>query len=375
MVQQKPMYTPSEKESGKEKLKDLSKALCFILILWGILGTLISIDDFFIALQPAYDFEDLLDTPIGLRDHIEGRVLYSYGCVAETSVISSQNGKKTGEATSGYYYLIPAYRGVLLLKLPTRYYDALEALTEETFDYLNGGREPQVNAQINGYVERNHSESLQRMTEEYLGYMGFTAQDIAAMGEIYVIVQRDALSLHDQKYTFIVSSIALAAGLVLWVIRKREKIAVFFGKNLNNLGPEKEARLGRMLTQIFVDKKVIFKQIALLMTIGLVIASLICLGLLSRDYYLAPSIVFIYVVAILVGLSPLLGSKEYIIFYEHGMNYCGEAFLYEESGYPEFELIPGKNGYIVFLKLKHRTFVVTHMEDFLEKYKRAYDIY
>ena len=374
MVQPKPMYTPSEKESAKEKIKDLLGALCTILIVGGIFGMLISIDTFFIAMKPAYDFEDLLETPAGLRDHIEGRVLYTYGCVAETSVISSQNGRKTGETTSGYYYMIPAYRGVLLLKVPTRYYDAMETLTEETFDYLNGGSEPRINAQISGNIVRNYSESLQRMTEEYLGYLGFTAQDISAMGEIYVIEQRDGF--YALKNTFIVSSVALAAGLLLWVIRKREKIAVFFGKNLNNLGPEKEARLGRMLTQMFVDKKAIFRQIAILMTIGLVIASLICFGLLSRDYYLSPSIVFIYVAAILVGLSPLVGSREYIIFYEHGMNYCGEAFLYEESGYPEFQVMPGKNGYLtVFLKLKHRTFNVSHMEDFIEKYKKAYDIF
>lgn len=373
MVQQKPMYTPSEKESGKEKLKDLLGALCTILIAGGILGMLISINSFFLAIKPAYDFEALLDTPVGLRDHIEGRVLYSYGCVAETSVISSQNGRKTGERTSGYYYLIPAYRGVLLLDVPTRYYDAMETLTEETFKYLDGGREPKINAQINGSVVRNNSESLQRMTEEYLEYMGFTAQDIAAMGEIYVIEQKD--SLQELKNLFIVSSVALAAGLVLWVIRNRQKIAVFFGKNLNNLGPEKEAHLGSMLTQVFVDKRVIFKQVAILMSIGLVIASLIFYHELSQGY-LSALAVFIYIAAILVGLSPLIGSREYIIFYEHGMNYCGEAFLYEEAGYPDFQVIPGKNGYLtVFLKLKHRIFNVSHMENFIEKYKRAYDIY
>ena len=370
MVQQKPMYTPSEKESGKEKLKDLLGALCTILIVGGVIGMLVSIDAFFIAMKPAYDFEDLLDTPVGLRDHIEGRILYSYGCVAETSIISSANGRKTGERTSGYYYLIPSYSGVLLLNVPIRYYDAMEALTEETFSYLDGGREPRINAQINGSIVQNNSESLQRMTEEYLG---FTAQDIASMGEIYVIEQRD--SLQELKNIFIASSIALAAGLVLWVIRKRKRIAIFFGKNLNNLGPEKEARLGKMLTQVFVDKKIILKQVAIFMTIGLVVASLICFFELSRGY-LSASIVLIYVAVILFGLSPLIGSREYIIFYEHGMNYCGEAFLYEESGYPDFQVIPGKNGYLtVFLKLKHRTFNVSNMENFIEKYKRAYEIY
>lgn len=373
MVQQKPMYTPSEKESGKEKLKDLLGALCTILIVGGIIGMLVSIDAFVIAMKPAYDFEDLLDTPVRLKDHIEGRILYSYGCVAETSIISSANGRKTGERTSGYYYLVPSYGGVLLLNVPTRYYDAMEVLTEETFSYLDGGSAPRINAQINGSIVRNNSESLQRMMEEYLGYLGFTAQDIASMGEIFVIEQRD--SLQELKNIFIVSSIALAAGLVLWVIRKRKRIAIFFGKNLNNLSPEKEARLGKMLTQVFVDKKIILKQVAIFMTIGLVVATLICFFELSRDY-LSASIVLIYAAVILFGLSPLIGSREYIIFYEHGMNYCGEAFLYEESGYPDFQVIPGKNGHLtVFLKLKHRTFNVSIMENFIEKYKRAYEIY
>ena len=57
------------------------------------------------------------------------------------------------------------------------------------------------------------------------------------------------------------------------------------------------------------------------------------------------------------------------------MNYCGEAFLHEESGYPEFQAMPdGKGNLTVLMKLKARTFNVSNMEDFVEKYKRAYGI-
>lgn len=372
MIQQKPMYTPTEKESVKEKLQDILNVLAPLLIVVGVLGMLISIDKFVIAVKPAVDFEGLLNYSAEPGDHIRGRVLFTYGCFAESSVIRSEYGRKTGETKNGYYYAVPVADSVMILYVPLRYHNALETLTEETFQYLYGGQEPQVNVPVNGSVVKNRSESLLRMLEEYLGDLGYTAQDIADMGEIYIIKQDDMLT--ELRNMFVGCTVALVAGLVLLAVRKRDKIAVFFGKNLKNLSPEKEARMGSMLTQVFADKKIIFKQAAVFMTVGLVLASLVCYYKSSQGY-LAGSVIFAYAAAVLFGLFPLIGSRTYIIFYEHGMNYCGEAFLYEESGYPEFQVIPQKNGRLtVFLKLKSRIFNVSEMEDFVDKYKRAYGI-
>ncbi len=372
MIQQKPMYTPTDKETGKEKLQDFLNMLPILLIVAGILGMLISIDRFAIAVKPAMDFGDLMDKYAGPGDHVEGRVLYTYGCFAESSIIHAEYGRKTGETKSRYYYAVPSADGVMILEVPLRYYDTMETLTEETFEYLNGGTEPRVNARINGYVVKNDSESLQRMLEEYLATLGLSNQEIADMGEAYIIKQDDVMT--QLRNLFAGCSIVLAAGLVLLLVRKRERLAVFFGKSKKNLSPEQEARLGNMLTQIFVDRKVILKHVASIMAVGLILASLVCY-FESAQGYLAGSVILAYVAAVLLGLFPLVGSRDYIIFYEHGMNYCGEAFLYEESGYPEFQVIPQKNGKVtVFLKLKNRIFNVSNMENFMEKYKRAYGI-
>lgn len=371
-IQRKPMYTPTGKESGKEKLQDILNMLTPFLIVVGILGMLLSIDSFAIAVKPAMDFEALLDSRTEPGDHVQGRVLYTFGCFAESSVIYSEYGRKTGETRNGCYYVIPGVNGVMILQVPLRYYDAMETLTEETFEYLYGGKEPQINIQVNGSVVINRSESLQRMLEEYLGMLGYSDREIADMGEVYIVEQKDTLT--ELRNIFVGSAAALTAGLILFFVRKRDKIAVFFGKNLKNLSPEKEARMGYMLTQITVDKRVIFKQVAVFMTVGLVLASLVCYYKSSLGY-LAGSVILAYIAAVLFGLYPLIGSRAYIIFYEHGMNYCGEAFLYEESGYPEFQVIPQKSGSLtVFLKLKNRIFNVSGMEDFVEKYKRAYGI-
>ena len=373
MIQQKPMYTPAEKETGKEKLQDILNVLPTILIVAGILGMLISIDRFAIAVKPAVDFENLLDSYAAPGDHVEGKVLYTYGCFAEASVIHAEYGRKTGETKSGYYYAVPSVDGVMILEVPLRYHTVMEALTEQTFHYLYGGNEPQADARINGYVVKNNSESLQRMLTEYLENLGYSAQEIADMGETYIIKQDDMLT--GMRNLFAGSSIAMAAGLVLLVVSRREKLAVFFGRSQRNLSPEQEARLGNMLTQIFVDRKVILKQIAVIMAAGFVLASLVCYYKSSQGY-LSGSVILAYAAAVLLGLFPLLGSRDYIIFYEHGMNYCGEAFLYEESGFPEFQVIPQKNGKVtVFLKLKNRIFNVSNMEDFMEKYKRAYGMW
>lgn len=372
MIQQKPMYTPTGKETGKEKLQDFLNVLPILLIVVGILGMLISIDRFAIAVKPPMDFGNLLDRYAAPGDHVEGKVLYTYGCFAESSVIHAEYGRKTGETKSGYYYVVPSAGGIMILEVPLRYYNALETLTEQTFDYLYGGKEPQAEVRVNGYVVKNNSESLQRMLEEYLEGMGYSDQEIADMGEVYIIKQDDMLT--ELGNLFVGCATALTAGLVLLLVRKREKLAVFFGKSRKNLSPGQEARLGNMLTQIFVDRKVIMKQIAVIMAAGLILASLVCYYKSSQGY-LAGSVILAYAAAVLLGLFPLVNSRDYVIFYECGMNYCGEAFLYEVSGYPEFQVIPQKNGKVtVFLKLKGRIFNVSNMEDFMEKYKRAYGI-
>lgn len=375
MFQQKPMYTPTDKETGKEKLQDFLNVLPAFLIVVGILGMLISIDRFAIAVKPAMDFGDLMYKYAGPGDHVEGRVLYTYGCFAESSIIHAEYGRKTGETKSSYYYVVPDAHGVMILEVPLRYYDTMEMLTEQTFDYLvglSGGKEPQVDVHVNGYVVKNDSESLQRMLEGYLEGLGFSDQEIADMGEAYIIKQDDMMT--QLRNLSVGCFIVLAAGLVLLLIRKRERLAVFFGKSRKNLSPQQEARLGNMLTQIFVDRKVILKHAASFMAVGLILASLFCYYKSSQGY-LAGSVILAYGAAVLLGLFPLVGSRDYIIFYEHGMNYCGEAFLYEESGYPEFQVFPQKKGKVtVFLKLKNRIFNVSNMEDFMEKYKRAYGI-
>ena len=81
------MYTPSDKETGKEKLQDFLNTVATFLIVVGIIGMLISIDNFAIAVKPAMDFDDLLNEYAVPGDHVEGRVLYTYGCFAESSVI------------------------------------------------------------------------------------------------------------------------------------------------------------------------------------------------------------------------------------------------------------------------------------------------
>ena len=364
------MYTSTEKESGKEKLQDIMNALAPFLMVAGIFGMLISIDRFATAIKPSIDFDSLFNYSAGLGDHIGGRLLYTYGCFAESSVISAEYGRKTGETKSGYYYVVPGSGSVMILQVPLRYRNAMETLTEETFQYLYGGSEPQTNVQINGYVVKNRSESLQRMLEEYLESLGYASQEIADMGTIYIIKQDDMLN--EMRNVFVGSITVFVSGVLLLLVRKRDRLAVFFGKNRKNLNPEQEARLGNILTQVFVDKKVIIKQIAAFMALGLVLASVFCYYKSSQGY-LAGSVILAYTAAVLFGLFPLAGSRDYLIFYEHGMNYCGEAFLYEESGYPEFQVIPQKNGKLtVFLRLKDRIFNVSSMEDFMEKYRRAY---
>lgn len=66
MVQPKLMYTPSDKETGKEKWEDFLKFLNTVLIVGGVIGMLAFINKFCIAVKPAFDFDTLRGAGITL---------------------------------------------------------------------------------------------------------------------------------------------------------------------------------------------------------------------------------------------------------------------------------------------------------------------
>lgn len=177
--------------------------------------------DFVVSIKPAVSFEDMLDgkeAKVGSR--VAGDVVFAMDYFASESTYTRyEDGSRSGSRKSGNYYLIPTAGGYIALKSRQADVSALNALSKETFEYMDNGPEPSTEIYMQGKVERMEG-TLAGYYEEYLEELGYTAAEIEAFGEPLVI----------QYVSFIaVRSMFAAALLILFLdlffLRRRYKRA------------------------------------------------------------------------------------------------------------------------------------------------------
>lgn len=191
-----------------------------ILLVFG--GSLLftSFSNFIVSFKPAVSFEDMLDgAKVKEGDHVAGNVLYSLDYFAsQTSYTRYKDGSRSGERKSGNYYLIPAGEaGFIALKSRVADTAALDKLSEETFEFLNGGPEPSTEIFMEGAVHPME-EKLVGYYNEYLEDLGYTQDEIKALGVPLLV-----------EYTnFRAVQIMFVAGILLillggWILFRRYK--------------------------------------------------------------------------------------------------------------------------------------------------------
>ena len=144
--------------------------------------------DFVISIKPAVSFEDMLDgKEVKVGSRVAAELVFAMDYFASESTYTRyEDGSRSGSRKSGNYYLIPTAEGYIALKSRQADVSALDALSEETFEYMNNGPEPSTVIHMQGKVERMEG-TLAGYYEEYLEELGYSEAEIDAFGEPLVI--------------------------------------------------------------------------------------------------------------------------------------------------------------------------------------------
>lgn len=195
--------------------KDLVKMLAWIVI--GVLcgAGLIFLaangKNFWIALKPGFELEYLMDNG-GAREgmHVTGQVPYVYDCFAN---LSDFDGKDVSE----YYYALPAMDSILILGVPERRYEAMEALLEETWQYAADGILPSSPVPLEGYVTKARGRLPYLLSEYLRDALQYSQEEVDAMGEPLVIMYA-AEELQRARIYAPVGMILLTSGILLAIL-------------------------------------------------------------------------------------------------------------------------------------------------------------
>lgn len=202
--------------------KRLLKAIRFDVILLVVFTAEIlymSAGDFIVSFKPAVSFEEMLDgKEVKAGTHVKGDIPFVIDYFAtETSYTQYKDGSRSGGKKSGRYYLIPTAEGYIGLKGREADVSELEKLADETYDYLMGGAEPTTVKHFEGSVEVMEAQ-LVTYYREYLADMGYTQEEMDAMGDPLVI---EFMSIGGVRGIFAIGLVLLA--ITIFLIRRRYK--------------------------------------------------------------------------------------------------------------------------------------------------------
>lgn len=209
------------REDGKKDLLRLATG-CLIggLLVIGFFLLIINGRNFVITIKPGVDIGYLTEQG-GAREgmHVTGRIPYVYDCFASMGDLDDSH-------ISEYYYALPTADGMLIIGVPAGQYEAMESLKEETWQYLETGFLPGSAVAMEGQIEKAQGR-LPYLLGEYMKEIGYTQEEIDAMGEPLII--QDAAGILERARIYApVGMILLALGIlltVLYVFLKKRKAA------------------------------------------------------------------------------------------------------------------------------------------------------
>ncbi len=152
------------------------------------LGVLIKVGNFPQIIMPSHSYEEVLENGLKNGQHIKGEIVYSLGSFASEESYTQYEDYRTASKTTGYYYMIPVGEGGMAAVFVRKDdLDAMDALTNETYEYLMGGDAPQTEIHFEGVAVKMDKElaGLEGAFREQLEYMGYTESDIQEMLSSY----------------------------------------------------------------------------------------------------------------------------------------------------------------------------------------------
>lgn len=170
------------------------------------------------SFMPENDFEDLLEKEPEEGMHIKGEVQYAWDCYAhEETWKENKDGSRTPAKTSHYYYAIPGVGETFFgLEVSVDDMEDMEALADETYEYCTGGAEPSTKVMVEGRMTKM-DEEMSGLFKEYLVELGYSNEEIAAMGEFYYIDQ--PASMQTERLFFAVGAFLVIIAILIFVLR------------------------------------------------------------------------------------------------------------------------------------------------------------
>lgn len=205
----------------KKIFSALNRVSLAILII-GIISIVSNFDHFVTYFYPAVNFQDLLDgKQVQKGSHVAGDVLYSFAPFASESTYTEyKDGTRSTSKASGNYYVIPTAEGNICLKTNQKLVEAMDKLTNETFDYLEGGSEPITRVYCEGQVIEMDDEELLGYYHEYSLEFGYTEEEFKAMGTPLII---EYVDFQRVWIMFIGGIVFVLLGIIL-VIRRYKRL-------------------------------------------------------------------------------------------------------------------------------------------------------
>lgn len=193
------------------------------------LGALIKVGDFPQILMPSHDYEYVLENGLKEGQHIKGEIFYSLGSFASEESYTQYENSRTASKTTGYYYMIPVgENGMAAVFVRKDDLNAMDALTNETYNYLMGGDVPQTEVHFEGVavkMEKNLA-GLESAFRDQLEYMGYTDSEVEEMlatysdGECLVLEGPADMSVMYVMMIIVFAVILLAIFLIVRGYRK-----------------------------------------------------------------------------------------------------------------------------------------------------------
>ncbi len=175
-------------------ISSISRGMVILLAI-GVMLIYMSGSMFFTSLKPSKSFDDLWQTALEKGMHIKGDVMLSYECFSYEETWRENNASRTKAKTSAYYYAVPVKDTVIALEVPTRDYDAMEDVVDNTFNYLyEDGEEPILGVAVEGRIKKMDSD-LQGMFKEYLISIGYTEEELDGTDEFLMIEQPNSMMI------------------------------------------------------------------------------------------------------------------------------------------------------------------------------------
>lgn len=170
-------------------LRSISGFSIIVLLLGCIfLGVLIKEGDFPNILMPSHDYDYVLENGLKKGQHIKGEIFYSLGSFASEESYTQYENSRTASKTTGYYYMIPVGEGgMAAVYIRKADLDDMDMLTNETYEYLEGGDFPQTGVHFEGVAVKMDKQlkGLENAFREELEYMGYTESEVEEMLSSY----------------------------------------------------------------------------------------------------------------------------------------------------------------------------------------------